>query len=159
MSARRTLTALAASATLGIAALGTGIGASNAAAGDTEVGDTVEMENFTVTVGEPWADGGILRSDLTVCATNVPDGETVRVSWDVWTLVGPDGTHHPAGGFGMMDDLPDYPYGDTGNPENTQERWLANGECATGDIGWFEVEGANAIAYNSSLGDHSVWNF
>lgn len=97
--------------------------------------------------------------EVTTCAKNLAPGEKVRVSWDPWKMVNVDGHEFAAGAYegGNTDD--DYPYADGAahNGANDTERFLGNGECATGQIGFAPDGFTTAVVYQNGYGEKAVW--
>lgn len=136
-----------------------------AQADDTQYADytgTLESPHFTVTVHDverTGAQGQFMDADITVCARNVPDGKRTRVSTDPWTVVHLDGSEHPAGEVESA--RTSYPTG-RHNPDGPtiQEKYLADGECASGVITFVAPEEyPKAIVYENSYGETLVWRY
>ena len=128
----------------------------------------VEMENFDVTFhgndypsGEGPSGTGWMSADVTVCAKNVAPGERVRVSWDAWSLATKTDTIKPSDDHDMIYG-PTYPHGnlppEAPPPADPSERYLADGECAEGNLRVFtDGERPGWLSYESSLGDSAQW--
>ncbi|MFX4271857.1 hypothetical protein ACQBAR_16500 [Propionibacteriaceae bacterium Y1685] len=125
----------------------------------TDIGGTIETGSFTVTAENPRKVDNLKTVDVTTCATNVPEGERVRVSWDPWTLTNVDHDQFKAGQYEGGTDATNYPYGDNAaeNGENATERYLANGECATGTIGFADDGFTKELVYQNGYGETGVW--
>lgn len=155
---------LAAAATTGLAL--TGLAAAVPAhAGDSvpALGTTAHMDNFDVTVHSFEFEDNLAMVDATVCAKNVAPGETVRVSWDAWSVRDQEGGEYEAGDYEGGSTKTDYPYGNAEAPSADEgyasERQLADGECATGRIGFDPHPDAqmSTVQYESALGDYAEW--
>ncbi|MDN5727093.1 MAG: hypothetical protein L0G99_14355 [Propionibacteriales bacterium] len=157
---KRTAGIIAASAALATGALAPVAAHANDTS-TTDIGGTIETPNFTMTAENPRKVDNLKIVDVTTCATNVQPGEPVRVSWDSWTLTNVDGESVRAGAYEGGTDATDYPYGDnaTRNGEDDNARYLSDGECATGAIGFSDEGFTKELAFNSSPDDSATWRF
>lgn len=155
---------LAAAAATGLAL--TGLAAAVPAhAGDSvpPLGTTAHMDNFDVTVHSFENIDNADMAHVTVCAKNVAPGETVRVSWDAWSVRDAEGAEYEAGIVNGGSTKADYPYGNAEAPSadegHSDERQLADGECATGRIAFKPAQDIDptTVQYESSLGDFAEW--
>lgn len=155
MKVRTWTTGIAAAAA--VATLAVGAPLAQAEVPSTDIGSTLESDHFRVTA-KSVSGGDVLRfADLEVCATDVAPGERVRVSWAPWELVDVDGNRYRAGAHEGGSDEADYPYGD-GAPENgtlATERFLADGECATGAVSFAVPQEAHSktLLYENGYGE------
>ena len=137
-------------ATAGAAGLIAGLGTVPAHAGQQDI---QRLENFDVSADHVESTRTASTFSVQVCATNVAPGETVRVSWDAWELGFTDGTtESPVDQFGY-EQHSTYPVEGDG-----YEAFLAQGECATGDL-VFPVTARvpDGLTYTSSLGDEATF--
>lgn len=144
---RRIAATTLAAASAGVIA---GLGTAPAHAGQKDVR---HLENFDVSADHVVSTRIASTFQVQVCATNVPAGETVRVSWDAWELNFTDGTSEsPVSQFGHEQHTT-YPVEGDG-----YEAFLAQGECATGDL-VFPVTARvpDGLSYTSSLGDEATF--
>lgn len=121
----------------------------------------VSLGHFDVKVA-PGADApqdSLAHYEVTTCAKNLAAGEKVRVSWDPWTMVNVDGQEFAAGAYEGGNTADDYPYADGAehNGANDTERFIGNGECATGQIAFAPEGFPTAIVYANGYGEKAIW--
>lgn len=164
----RKLTATMFGTALGLSTLAMIPGTAQASAETLEIGETASFSKFDVTLNEmDYHDEFVAKADVTVCAKDIPEGETIRVSWGPWSLTDVRGKTRDAGQYEGSPGENAYPWdGTDGPPEDavqTTERYLSDGECANGKIGFSDPVADNQampdhIAYENSLGDEVKWN-
>lgn len=127
----------------------------------TDPGLPLETPHFRVTMHRTTYHDNLAHADVTVCAKLATGEPRVRVSWDPWSLTNVHGQTFKAGMYeGGSDD--EFPYGD-GAPKNgkvSTERYLADGECATGTVGFAapqEVQ-PKSVVYSNGYGEALVWH-
>lgn len=165
MPTTRTLTRLAGTAVAAGALTAAGLAGSPSAHAEPIVTDpsmpTVETENFTVSNYSQERRDGYKIHDIEVCVTKpTAPGETVRVSWDPWTLHTQSGSFEPMSASTDDGDLlSTYPNGhQSGGGPN--ELFLENGECATGHLVFpDDLNRTEALSYASSWGDEVTWAY
>lgn len=119
----------------------------------------VSLGHFDVKVTMAGTADNLKHIEVSTCAKNLAPGEKVRVSWDPWSVENATGQTFDAGAYEGGSDQDDYPYGDgaANNGSHDNERFLGNGECATGSLAFAPEGFTTAIVYQNGYGEKAVW--